>query len=302
MIKDRKYQVSDYERIMDFLREMYLQTGKQHCWLPQRWEYAEYNCNSLYVNRGWEDWKNYIRIWEDNGKIVAIAHKESGYEVFMQIRPTYEFLADEMLDYLETTVPLERHGDECELWLYINDSKRWIEKKLINRGYFKNDECCYYNYQKLTGNFKPELPEGYRFVDGTEITDKKSRYLCCHLGFHPSDEPNILPSTDFNMEYAPMFNPKFEIMTQDKDGNLCSFCVVWYDDKLKIGMFEPVCTRINYRMKGLGKQMLIEGLRRLKDIGAEKAYVESFGDSRRAFYNSAGFITYDSDYPWRKKF
>ena len=43
-------------------------------------------------------WKKYIRIWEENYKIVAIAHKETKYEVFLQIRPDYEFLADEMLD------------------------------------------------------------------------------------------------------------------------------------------------------------------------------------------------------------
>lgn len=302
LIKDRKYQVSDYEKVMDFLREMYSLTGKQHCWLPQRWEYAEYHCNPLYVNRGWEDWKNYIRIWEENKKIVAIAHKETGFDIFMQIRPDYEFLANDMLEYLETTVTLDRNCEKCELWLYVNSSQRWIEEKLINRGYLKNDECCYYNYINLSGNFIPKLPEGFRFVDGTDIKDKKARYLCCHLGFHPDDEPNSIPSFDLHMEHAPMFNPKFEIMTQDKDGNLCSFCVAWYDQKLKIGMIEPVCTRINYRMKGLGKQMLIESLRRLKEIGAEKVYVESFGDKRKRFYNSVGFITYDCDYPWRKKF
>lgn len=59
MIKNRCFIDSDYEKIMDFLREIYIQTGKQHCWLPQRWEYAEYNCNPLYVQRGWDDWKKY---------------------------------------------------------------------------------------------------------------------------------------------------------------------------------------------------------------------------------------------------
>jgi len=47
--------------------------------------------------------------------------------------------------------------------------------------------------------------------------------------------------------------------------------------------------------------MLFEGLRRLKELGAEKAYV-GCGDSLRGFYNSAGFSAYDSDYPWKKKF
>lgn len=160
----------------------------------------------------------------------------------------------------------------------------------------------HYYYIDLSRDFNPKLPKEYKFVDGIDITNQSSRSLCCHLGFHPDDEPNTQPSTGFNMENAPMFNPKLEIMTQDKDGSLSSFCVVWYDEKLKIGMFEPVCTRVNYRKKGLGKQMIIEGLRRLKESGAEKAYVESFGENRRRFYNKVGFITYDKDYPWRKEF
>ena len=66
-------------------------------------------------------------------------------------------------------------------------------------------------------------------------------------------------------------------------------------------MFEPVCTRKAYRKKGLGKAMIIEGLRRLKAMGAKKAYVESYGEDRKSFYNKAGFITYDGDYAYRKK-
>jgi mycothiol synthase len=303
LIENRGFIDGDYEKIMDFLREIYVQTGKEHCWLPQRWEYAEYNCNPLYIQRGWDDWKKYIRIWEEQDKIVAIAHKETKYEVFLQIRTGYEFLANEMLKFIESTVPLEKHGDEqVELKLFINETKRWLEDSLAQKGYIKNDECIYYNVQDLNKTYVPILPYGLQFVDGNDIKDQKARLLCCHLGFHPEDEPDRLPVKDFNMEYAPTFTPDLQLMMQDDKGNLCSYCVIWYDEKLRIGMFEPVCTRKDYRMRGIGKAMLTEGLRRLKEMGAEKAYVHSWGDGRCKFYNSAGFSTYYSDYPWKKKY
>jgi nitrogen regulatory protein PII/ribosomal protein S18 acetylase RimI-like enzyme len=155
--------------------------------------------------------------------------------------------------------------------------------------------------QDLNKTYVPILPDNFQFVDGNDIKDQKSRLLCCHLGFHPDDEPDRLPVKDFYMEHAPSFRPELQIMTQDDNGNLCSYCVIWYDEKLKIGLFEPVCTRIDYRMRGIGKAMLTEGLRRLKEIGAEKAYV-GCSDSLRTFYNSAGFTTYGSNHAWKKKF
>lgn len=303
MIESRSYVNSDYNMIMDFLREMYIQNDKEHCWLPQRWEYAEYNCNPIYVQRGWDDWKKYTRIWEENGKIAAIAHKETKYEVFLQIRPGYEFLSDKMLEYIESIVPLEKHGDgQVELNLFVNNSKRWIEDTLILRGYIKNNECSYYTMQYLNKTYVLVLPEGFKFVDGNDVKDKNTRFLCCHLGFHSDDEPDKLPAGDFYMENGPSFTHHLQLMTQDDKGNLCSYCTIWYDEKLRIGMFEPVCTRKNYRMLGLGKAMLIEGLRRLKEVGAEKASVHCWGEDILKFYSSAGFAAYDHDYPWKKKF
>lgn len=302
MITNRPYEINDYGKIINFLREVYLITGNQRCWLPQRWEYAEYNCNDISVARGWQDWKDTIRIWEEESKIVGIAHKEMSYDLFLQIRPGYEFLATQMLDYLEKTMPKEKHDEKPALVVYINEDMLYLKEELLLRGYTEWENRCYFNRINLDKTFEPNLPEGFSFVDGTEIKEQKQRQLCCHLGFHPEDEPNTLPDWGFRMESAPLFNPSLEIMTQDVSGNLSAFCMVWYDPLLKIGMFEPVCTRKAYQKKGLGKAMLLEGMRRLKALGAKKAYVESYGKDLRKFYNSAGFITYDGDYTFRKEF
>jgi|LGOV01.1.fsa_nt_gb GNAT superfamily N-acetyltransferase len=182
-------------------------------------------------------------------------------------------------------------------------AKTFSNDRLTARGYTRGEDGNYYNIQYLDMEYIPQLPNRYVFTCATEVKDALSRHIAVYNAFHPgAGSPKVVPDSFLKMEKAPLFRPEFEIMTQCQDGTLTSFCVVWYDEKTKTGMFEPVATHPNHRKLGLGKAMLIEGLRRLKAIGANRACVESCGDNRKAFYNSAGFETYDKDCYWTKEF
>ncbi len=63
---------------------------------------------------------------------------------------------------------------------------------------------------------------------------------------------------------------------------------------------EPVCTREKYRKRGLARQMLYGLINKLKEMGIESAYINSY-DWRVKVYNSAGFVTEDSIGFWYKK-
>lgn len=302
MIKYRPYN-DDYGLIMGFLREMYMQTQTQRCWLPQRWEYAAYFVNPLYIERGADDWCKYIRIWEEDRRVVAVCHKEEGSNAYLQIRPGYEALTNEMLDFAEEAIALRSDTGKKSLSVWSTESNAYLNNCLTARGYVRGDDGNYYNSQELDKEYHPQLPPGYTLVTAVEMDDALSRFRAVHDGFHP-DEGSPMAVTDsfYNMERAPLFRPELEIMTRNEAGLLTSFCVAWYDEQTKIGMFEPVATLQEHRRLGLGKAILVEGLRRLQAMGVERAYVESYGDDRKAFYNSAGFVTYDKDWPWKKEF
>lgn len=301
MITSRPFE-NDYNNIMDFLREIYFETRTQKCWLPQRWEYAEHFVNHLYIERGWDDWEKYIHIWEENDKIVAVCHKESETDVFLQIRPKYEYLAQEMLDFAENMIAIKGENGKKHLTVWSTESNKYLNDALTERGYSRGDDGSYFNVQKLNSEYIPNLSSGYRFVNANEIINPKERNQTVHRGFHPDDKPlDVVTNSFLMMERAPLFKAELELMTQYKDGTLTSFCCIWYDEKTQTGMFEPVCTHINHRRKGLGREMIIEGLRLLKEIGATHAYVASYGDERKAFYNSAGFVTFDKDRYWTKE-
>jgi GNAT superfamily N-acetyltransferase len=276
---------------------MYSLNRNQTCWLPQRWEDLEFRIRTLYLDRGGPDWHDSIQVWEDDGKIVGICHDEDNDTTFMQIRNKYDKLFAEMLNWTES-----RKSSE----IVALDSCDYKNKELTKRGYKKAEVGCYHNYQFLNKEFKVILPVNYEIVFGDEITDKMTKAKACHLGFHPEDEGNdekaieLIKNSYLSREKAPMFDYRYETMTRLKNGELTSYLYGWVDKKTKTAMVEPVSTRLEHRHKGLGKAMLVALLKRLKEDGIEICMVESFDDNRKNFYNSAGFITRDIDFGWKK--
>ena len=303
MIRSRDYTEGDYKKIIDFLREIYKINKNQHCWLPSRWEYAEHLVNPLYIERGYSSWEKFIRIWEARGEIVAVAHKEDTCNAFLQVRPDYRNLEEEMINWVEDNIyeVIETEtGEERKSVIWVNESDSYRKNLVADFGFEKGDTGCYLNMQKLDEEYRPDLPEGYS-IGGDQELNLLKRYNVIHKSFHPeSDNLKEVPGHFLKMLEAPMYRPDLDIVIESKDGAFASSCIIWYDQVLKIGMFEPVGTHPDYLRRGLGREVIIEGLRRLKELGAERAYVEAYGDKRYGFYKSAGFESQDIDYPFIK--
>jgi len=87
------------------------------------------------------------------------------------------------------------------------------------------------------------------------------------------------------MQSAPNYKRNLNIVVVAPDGNYVSYCGMWYDEINKIGYVEPVATDPDYRKMGLGKAAVLEGVRRCKELGANKVYVVS----NQQFYLNIGF-------------
>ena len=310
MIAERIYRNSDYQRIINFLRDMYNSSSNQHCWLPMRLEYAEHLVNPLYIERGHDSWHNYINIWEERGRIVGIAHPEEESNAYLQIRPGYRHLEREMITWIEDNISERSTADGCrEVFIWANDSDEYRQNILRKRGYIREDECSYLNIQELdcpgrpAEDFQPELPDDYNICTMVDDIAPLKRYNVLRKAFHPGKEDKSeIPASFLQMLQAPMYKPELDILVRKQDGQLAASCLVWYDENINMRMFEPVGTHPDHQRKGLGRAAMLAGLQKLKTLGAEKAYVESFGEERYSFYKSAGFRAYDRDYPWKKQF
>ena len=87
--------------------------------------------------------------------------------------------------------------------------------------------------------------------------------------------------------------------TTSEANNVCAYCFVYVDRQTRTALVEPVSTREKYQHKGIGKAMMHGVMRRCKEIGVERCYVNSFG-WRKKFYNAAGFVTEDTVGFWYK--
>jgi GNAT superfamily N-acetyltransferase len=85
------------------------------------------------------------------------------------------------------------------------------------------------------------------------------------------------------------------------DGAVASFCTVWFDDVTRTGVFEPVATVPAHQRRGLGRAVMSEGLRRLRRMGATRAYVGSYSVEAGGLYAAMGFTDYDLSEGWDRE-
>jgi mycothiol synthase len=90
---------------------------------------------------------------------------------------------------------------------------------------------------------------------------------------------------------SPVYDRELDIVAEVPGGQIGAFCSIWTDSVNRVGLFEPVGTHPDYQHQGLGKAVMLEGLRRLQEHGMEQAIVSTYEENSPAirFYESLGF-------------
>lgn len=310
-MKIKKFNKSeDYERIVSFLSEQYKINKNMVCWLPERFDDLVFRIDTLYHDeRGLEKSSDYIYIFEDNDEIVGVVLPD-GDSFNSCIKNGYENIFSQMLDLSEKELqPLFQRDENGEINFLVvsHDSLGYQSEELERRGYVRDEAGDFDNVQHpLETNYTINLPEGFKQVYGDDIDDNL-KAKACHYGFHPGDDDGILTGTfkEGALAYqgrkqSQFFKDSFESLIVTDDGDICTYCFCYVNKELSTAFIEPLCTREKYRQKGFSKQMLYGVINRLKEMGIESAYINSY-DWRKKVYNSAGFETEDSIGFWYKK-
>lgn len=296
----------DYERCIQFLTDCYLENKNMSCWLPQRFDDLIFRIGNM---ERYKKSVDFICLFEEENKIIGLILPD-GDSFNSSIKNGYEHIFCEMVDLAEKNlVPLfDKNSDGTIDFLVIShDSLTYQAKELEKREYTKQVEQDYDNVQHpLENDYKITLPKGFHQAYGENL-DEIMTATACHYGFHPEDDNGILtrrigdivPSFQ-GRKKSRYFKDSFESLIVTDDGDICSYCFCYVDTKTRTGFIEPVSTREKYRKKGFCRQMLNGVMIRLKEMGIENCYINSY-DWRRNVYTHCGFKTEDSIGYWRKK-
>jgi mycothiol synthase len=222
-----------------------------------------------------------FRLWFENDKLMALGWILFERDLEIQLHPNLEdadfkTVAREIVDWAKKVCTIEIKTD-CPL----------INSRIIDLL-----ESC---------GFEPDDYEGLLFSkdlsEAISELELKPGFQARHvLEYEFEERVNVhrdaFAPSKFTVErYARVrsmvgYKPEFDLVVATPENELASFCLIWCSSG--VGYFEPVGTRAAFRRQGLGRAVILEGFRRLEQVGIRKAEVFS-GMNNQTFYESCGF-------------
>lgn len=303
-ITTRQFQLlTDVGRVWDFMVQ---------CYDPDRangpaapfFEYA--------MSSSWLD-KHYLsmnRLWLEGERVVAFAFYEAPCtDVYVNLRPGYEDLAGEIVEYGEKQMP--RFGGEKAFVLFSGQTA--LIDAVKARGFAAECEQTEYLFDFSTSDLSRPLPEGFRFVDPGNC-DPVMLSRCFWKGFGHAErapfenwaERVVGEEWGAQRSYygvlgeclapAPHSTHEYDVIIADGAGEYACFSGMWWVAQNRLAYMEPLCTVPEYRRMGLAEAALSAHVRRLRTLGAR---FMTGGDN--PFYRKIGFDREIRSQKWRRK-
>ena len=226
------------------------------------------------------------RLWLDGDRVVAFAFYENPCtSVFVNLRPGYEALAAEIVEYGETRMP---HFDGEKEFVFFPGQTALIEAAKA-RGYALAHDERDFVYDFAAGALDYLLPEGFHFVEATlDSVDPLKLTLCFWKGFGHAENERFERWDDrvegsewglqrsyygvFGETVAPPPHATYEhnVIIADENGEYACFSGMWWVPENRLAYMEPLCTIPEYQRRGLAAAALSRHVQRLRPLGAER--------------------------------
>ncbi|MDJ0792513.1 MAG: GNAT family N-acetyltransferase [Acidimicrobiia bacterium] len=290
---------SDVMRIHEFLAEIYAETRTGRAWEIRRWEGSFWHDDPDTVAQSLATSRADIRIWEEGGAIVAVAHPEGQGDVHLETHPRRADIEDEMLAWAEDALSRSDGGSRTLTAFALTDDRR-RRALLATRGYRREPWHLVQRWRSLVDDApSASVADGYRLrsLRPGDVEDASALAQVINAAFGHSFGPSAL----LNFERSPSYRHELQIVAQARDGTIAAHAGVTLDRRNLLAIVEPVCTHPDHRRRGLASACMAEGIRRARALGAMRATVSTGDDNpSNEVYARLGFAEVEVVEAWRK--
>jgi ribosomal protein S18 acetylase RimI-like enzyme len=246
-----------------------------------------------------------VALWEDAQGIAAVAIFEPPLNFAFDLHPRLRSetpLASEVFSWAERKRAglLGREGPVPAAYQMLEERTLSVEARdtdeqrmafLRERGYNQADRFSVHLVRDLAAPIEaPVLSAGLRLRHSSDA-DIEARAELHRDAWSVWGVSTFSASRYGRLREQPVYDETLDVLVEDGDGSLLSSAIAWYDPATKVGHFEPVGTRPSAAGRGLGRAVVMEGLRRLRERGATTALIGTASVNAPAIrcYESCGF-------------
>ena len=265
---------------------------------------------------GHTDFSDTVQVWDGPTGVAALAIFEPPLNFEFDIDPALGFepsLADDVLAWAEERRRelLGAEGEVPKAYAMLGAStlsttslESDIEKNaFLHANRYVRVERHSVRYSRSLEETLPEakLPAGMhlRFAAEDDVEARAELHREAWSVWGPS---SFSESRYRRLRASALYQEQLDVVVEAQGGQLVSYCICWFDETNGIGHFEPVGTHPAFTGRGLGRAVVIEGLRRLRSRGAHTALIGTASVNGPALrtYSAAGFAFRERQWFWSK--
>lgn len=299
----RNYQTEgDFWKMRDFLREIFFLNNRiERSWSVPRLDYWRWHhiltCES-------DPMEQVTFLWETSaGQLVAVLHAIDKGEAYLHVHPHFRSAAleNEMLAVAEKQL-VNAYGGENKLFMLADEDDPLRQEVLQSRGYTYRDAPVYRWRRDLDAPLpEAKIAHGYKIRSMGDSSEFEARAWASWRAFHPNEPDEGFDGGDWytNLQSAPLYRRDLDIVAGAPNGEIAAFSTIFNDDVTRCAVCVLVGSAPEHQRRGLGKAVIIEGLRRLRLMGGTRAFANGFDPPANALYGSALGTSYRAE-SWYK--